>query len=50
MWKSTGYSLLVGAGCLVTVYAPTFVLVSLLMGSGVIGTFQKSKAQLTIRG
>jgi len=46
MSKQIAYSSLLAVGCLVAVYAPTFVLVSLLIASGVLGTFSKNEAQL----
>jgi len=46
MPKQTAYASLLAIGCLVAVYAPTFVLVSLLMASGMLGTLSKSEARL----
>ena len=45
MSKQSVYAWIKGVGCLVVVYAPTFVLVSLLIQFGVFGQLTKSEAQ-----
>lgn len=46
MLKQPAYASLLGLGCLVAVYVPTFLLVSLLIGSGALGTLSKNQAQI----
>ena len=44
--KQSLYSFLQALGCLVVVYLPTFVLVSLLLKSGALGSLDKSQIQI----
>jgi membrane protease YdiL (CAAX protease family) len=46
MLKQFAYSSLLALGGLIAVYAPTFVLTSLLISSGSLGTFNRNQAQL----
>ena len=46
MLKQPAYASLMGLACLVAVYVPTFVLVSVLIASGALGTLSKDQAQI----